>query len=98
MRGHLDLDEYVYAPGDGRLRDVNGRWLSFFPNATSVLITPVVFLIERWEGMRGLDLYAHLKTEPDWELVARLNQFIASIFAMLTVLVIYLMGRLRLSR
>ena len=96
--GNLDLDEYQYAPGDGRLREVHGHWISFFPNTTSIIITPIVWMIERIDAWRGLDLYAHLKAEPDWELVARLNQFIASLFAVLTVMVIYLLGRLSLGR
>lgn len=96
--GNLDLDEFLYAHGDGRLREVNGHWISYFPTGGSVVIAPVVWLVESAMHLSSLDLYEHLKSAPDWDLVARLNQGIASLFAALTALVIYLTGSMSLSR
>ena len=96
--GNVDLDEYHYAAGDGRLREVGGHWVSFFPNATAIVISPIVWIIAQISSLKGVDLYAHLKIEPDWDLVATLNQLIASIIAASTVVVIYLLARLSLSR
>lgn len=96
--GDLDLDEYLYAHGDGRLRDVDGHWISYFPTSGSAAIAPVVWAVESAMRLESLDLYEHLKAAPDWELVARLNQGIASLFAALAVLAVYLTGRVSLGR
>lgn len=97
--GNLDLNEFPYAHGDGRLRNVNGRWISYFPSSGSVVIAPVVALLERVIRIGGSQsLYEHLKSAPDWDLVASLNQRIASLFTALTAMVIYLISRFELSR
>lgn len=97
--GNLDLDEYDYAYGDGRLRKTSGHWVSFFPVGTPVAVAPLLFVVDRALQMTGnLHLYEHLTSAPDWELVARLNQSLASVLAALTVLVVYLIGRRSLNR
>lgn len=97
--GNLDLDEFPYAHGDGRLRYVNGHWQSYFPSSSSVLVAPVVALVEyAMDTGTSPGLYAHLKSTQDWDLVAKLNQGIASLFAALTAVVIYLTSRFELNR
>lgn len=97
--GNLDLDEFHYAHGDGRLRNVGEHWISYFPTSGSVVIAPIVALIERTlHSNKSQGLYEHLKYAPDWDLVASLNHGIASLFAALTVTVIYLTSRLALNR
>jgi hypothetical protein len=96
--GNLDLNEFTYAHGDGRLRHVNDRWVSFFPVGAPVVIAPALAIVEGLlRGIESLDLYEHLRNAPDWELVASLNRGIASFFAALTVVLIYLTSRLSLS-
>jgi hypothetical protein len=99
-QGNVDLDEYSDAPGDSRnAGDVNGHRLYFFPLGTSFAIVPLVALID-WclQHFRSLDLYTLLKTTPDWDMVACIHRFIASLITALTAVIVYLTGRLFLDR
>lgn len=97
--GDTDLDEFSYPAGDsGNALDSVGHRQYFFPLGTSFVILPLMAAVD-WglHQMWSVDLYALLKSVPDWDLVARIHLLIASFITALTVAVIYLMGRLSLD-
>ncbi len=97
--GNVNLDEFSYPPGDsGNALEFAGHRYYFFPLGTSFVILPLVALVD-WGLQRvwSLDLYALLKSAPDWDLVARIHLLIASFITALTAAVIYLIGRLSLD-
>jgi hypothetical protein len=95
--GNVDLNEY--RNHGGNTLKFNGHELYFFPLGTPLLATPIVFVIDGvLKHVFAFDLYEYLKTAPDLEVAARIQQVIASLIAALTCLVIYGIGRLSLSR
>lgn len=98
IRQHdTNLDEYqslVSPQGDYRLRTVGGHLYYYYPDATPLLVTPALWLVNRLYPLsHPTDFYAYLSSHAPDERTARLEKVVASGFVALAAAVMYLVAR-----
>ncbi len=79
--GNTDLNEYCgdNCANDYRLFEHQGKYYSYFPDATSILSVPLVFLLEKTSGLLwGYRLSDHIKNKIHWSENAQC--FISSLY------------------
>lgn len=98
---NTDLDEYrnlINMNIDYRLRLVNGHIYSYYPIATPLLITPIVWLINKaYPIFYPTDFYTYLEQHEPNTRTAKLEKLIAAGFVALSAVLMYLIGRLYLG-
>ena len=98
LREHnVNLDEYrnlIDMKIDYRLRLVNGHIYYYYPVATPLLITPVVWLINKvYPIFYPTDFYSYLAQHAPNAHTAKMEKLIAAGFVALSAIFIYLIGR-----
>lgn len=98
LREHnVNLDEYrnlIDMKIDYRLRLVNGHIYYYYPVATPLLITPVVWLINKvYPLFYPTDFYTYLAQHAPNAHTAKMEKLIAAGFVALSAILIYLIGR-----
>jgi hypothetical protein len=101
--GDLDLDEYQPAINRNDsygIQTVNHHRYDLFPWGTAVLVSPLVFLVDRGAQLFGTDLerYGRSNTNVEQRVMLRIEHSIGSLFVALTAAVVYRIGRERLRR
>ena len=95
--GNVNLDEYhnlIDMKIDYRLRLVNGHIYSYYPIATPLLITPIVWLINKiYPIIYPTNFYSYLAQHAPNTHTAKIEKLIASGFVALSAILIYLIGR-----
>ncbi len=98
---NIDLDEYrslMNLEADYRLRLVEGHIYSYYPMATPLLVTPVVWILNKiYPLMYPTDFYTYLDRHAPDTRTARLEKVVASGIAALTAALIYLIARRELG-
>lgn len=102
LRQHnVDLDEYrnlINLKLDYRMRQVGGHIYSYYPEATPVLVTPAVWLINKiYPLFYPTDFYTYLQTHAPNTRTAKLEKILASGIGALAAAVMYLLARRELS-
>ena len=94
---NVNLDEYrnlIDMKIDYRLRLVNGHIYYYYPVATPLLITPIVWLINKvYPIFYPTDFYTYLAQHAPNEHTAKMEKLIAAGFVALSAIFIYLIGR-----
>lgn len=86
QEGNTDLNEYCKknCPNDYRLLEHNGAYYSYFPDATSIISVPVVFLLEKISpSIWGYRLSDHIKDKIHW--CAKAQRLISSLYLAVAV-------------
>jgi len=98
---NYNLDEYrnlIDLKIDYRLRLVDGHIYSYYPIATPLLITPVVWLINNiYPIFFPTDFYTYLMRHAPNSHTAKMEKLIAAGFVALSAVLIYLIGRRELG-
>lgn len=102
LREHnANLDEYrpiINLQLDYRMRVVNSHIYSYYPVATPLLVSPVVWLINAiYPISHSTDFYTYLATHSPDERTARLEKLIASAIVALAASVMHLIARRQLA-
>lgn len=100
--GNLNLDEYkdLIAKDDYRIRYRDGHIYSQYPIGTPILVTPLVFAIDKiGNHFCNFDFERYLKAVRPTEetILPEIDVFIASCIVALSTVVIFLIGRLFLN-
>lgn len=99
--GNFNLDEYrqiIDLKLDYRMRVVDGHIYSYYPVATPLLVTPVVWIVnELYPLSHPTDFYRYLAEHAPDERTARLEKLVASGIVALSAAVMFLIARTRLS-
>src|SRR5512141_228126 len=94
---NIDLDEYrslMDLKIDYRLREVGGHIYSYYPIATPLLVTPVVWIVNKlYPLVYPTDFYTYLQQHAPDTRTARLEKIVAAGIAALTAALIYLIAR-----
>jgi hypothetical protein len=94
---NIDLDEYrnlIDLKLDYRLRLFNGHIYSYYPMATPLLITPMVWLINIvYPAFYKEDFYTYLAEHAPNTHTAKMEKILASGFVALSAVFVYLIGR-----
>ena len=94
---NVNLDEYrnlIDMQIDYRLRLVNGHIYYYYPIATPLLITPIVWLINKvYPIFYPTDFYTYLAQHAPNTHTAKMEKLIAAGFVALSAIFIYLIGR-----
>ena len=98
--GNTDLDEYRSLMDlrlDYRLREIRGHVYSYYPEATPALVTPIVWLANRFYALgRPSDFFAYLSRHAPDDRTARLEKLAAAGFVALAAVFMYLAARTKL--
>ena len=102
LREHnFSLDEYssiINLQLDYRMRVIDGHIYSYYPVATPLLVSPVVWLVEiLYPISHPTDFYSYLAQHAPDERTARLEKLIASGIVALSAAVMYLIARRQLQ-
>ena len=102
LREHnFNLDEYsriINLQLDYRMRVIDGHIYSYYPVATPLLISPLVWLVNRlYPISHPTDFYTYLAQHAPDERTARLEKLIASGIVALSTAVMYLIARRQLG-
>lgn len=96
-QGNVDLDEYrneINLQLDYRLRVVGGHIYYYYPVATPLLVTPVVWAVNQiYPYVYPTDFYTYLLQHGPDTRTARLEKAVASAIAALAAGIIYLIAR-----
>ncbi len=98
---NVNLDEYrslIDLKLDYRMREVDGHIYSYYPEATPLLVTPAVWLINKiYPLFYPTDFYAYLQAHAPNTRTAKLEKILASGIGALAAAVMYLIARRELS-
>jgi hypothetical protein len=98
LRDHnINLDEYrsiANLPLDYRLRLIGGHIYYYYPVATPLLVTPVVWLANvLYPLSHPTDFYTYLSLHAPYERTARLEKLVASGFVGVAAVIMFLIAR-----
>ncbi len=101
QEGNFNLDEYrqiINLNLDYRMRVVDGHIYSYYPVATPLLVTPVVWIVNKLYPLtHPTDFYGYLAQHAPDERTARLEKLVASGIVALAAAVMFLIARTRLG-
>ncbi len=100
-QGNINLDEYrplMDLKVEYRVREVGGHIYSYYPTATPLLVSPIVWLINKvYPLVYPTDFYTYLDTHAPDSRTAKIEKLIASGIVALAAALMYLIARCELD-
>ena len=100
-QGNVSLDEYrplMNLPADYQLLEVSGHIYDYYPVATPLLVTPVVWVTNKLYPLaHASDFYTYLSNHAPDDHTARLEKLTAAEIVALATVLMYLLARNRLD-